>query len=109
MAYNEGLLQVIREETAGIKNLEEKKMFGGIAFMLNGNMSVGVHKDSLIVRVGKENRDKFINEPHVKDMDFTGKVMKGWMEILPDAHSEEKVLKKWIKRGIEFASTLPKK
>ena len=109
MAYNESLAQVIRERTAGTENLVEKKMFGGLAFLLNGNMSVGVHKDSLIVRVDKTDHEKLLAEPHVKEFDITGRTMKGWLMVLPEAHSDEKVLKQWINRGIEFAGTLPKK
>lgn len=109
MAYNESLAQVIREVTTGTKNLVEKKMFGGIAFLLNGNMSVGVHKDSLVVRVDKSNHEKLLAKPHVKEFDITGRTMKGWLMVLPEAHLDEKVLKQWIKKGIEFAGTLPKK
>lgn len=109
MAYNESLAQVIRENIDGIPGLTEKKKFGGIAFLINGNMSVGVHKENLIVRVGPEYHDKALSKPHIKAFDITGRPMKGWIMVLPEAHQNEKQLSEWIHKGVDFASSLPKK
>lgn len=109
MVYNENLAQVIRESTGMIKSVVEKKMFGGIAFMVNGNMAVGVHKDNLVIRVNKDSHDEFLKRPHIKEFDITGRKMKGWLMLLPEGHSDQKALSNWIKEGIEFAKSLPPK
>ena len=84
MAFDETLAARIRKNLARKKGIEEKKMFGGIIFMLNGNMLVGVWKDSLIVRLGEEQGEKALLEPHVKPFDITGKSMKGWAMVTPE-------------------------
>ncbi|MBU1101559.1 MAG: TfoX/Sxy family protein [Bacteroidetes bacterium] len=109
MAYNESLAQVIREKTEGTPGLVEKKMFGGIAFLLHGNMSVGVHKDDLIVRVGPDSHDDSLAKPHTRVFDITGRSMKGWVMVHPEGHEDEKALSSWIEKGLDFAATLPKK
>ena len=75
MAFSESLAQRIRDALARKKNIEEKKMFGGVGFLLKGNMLVGVWKDSLIVRIGPEKGDEALKEPHVKEFDVTGRPM----------------------------------
>ena len=77
MAYDESLAVRIRTALARRKNVEEKKMFGGVGFLLNGNMLVGVWKDSLIVRLGPDSYEDALLEPHVKEFDITGRAMKG--------------------------------
>ena len=77
MAYDETLAARIRQSLARNKNVENKKMFGGIGFLLNGNMLVGVWKDSLVARVGADEYEHAVVEPHVKEFDITGKSMKG--------------------------------
>ena len=79
MAFNETLAQRIRDTLARKKGVEEKEMFGGIGFLLHGNMLVGVWKNSLIVRVGPEDYEDALLEPHVKEFDITGRAMKGWV------------------------------
>src|SRR5713101_9875574 len=81
MAYDETLADRIRQALARKKGIEEKKMSGGIGFLLNGNMLVGVWKDSLIVRLGPEEGDEALREPHVKEFDITGRSMKGWVLV----------------------------
>lgn len=78
MAFDESLADRIRKALARKRGISEKKMFGGICFMLNGNMLVGVWKDSLIVRLGEEQGEEALLEPHVKVFDITGKPMKNW-------------------------------
>ena len=109
MAFDETLAARIRDALARKKNIEEKKMFGGIGFLLNGNMLVGVWKDSLIVRVGPDSYDDALLEPHVKEFDITGKPMKGWVLVEPEGVEDDDQLKDWIQRAVKFVETLPAK
>lgn len=84
-------------------------MFGGIVFLLNGNMLVGVWKDLLIVRLGPEAGEEALQEPHVKPFDVTGKPMKGWAMVEPDGIDTDEQLKGWIERSWDFVVTLPAK
>jgi TfoX/Sxy family transcriptional regulator of competence genes len=83
MAFNEALAERIHRGLARRKNVEERKMFGEIGFLLNGNLLVGVWKDSLCVRVGPEQAGEALREPHVKEFDITGRSMKGWVLVEP--------------------------
>lgn len=109
MAHNELLEIRLRDIYSDLKGSAEKKMFGGIAFFINGNMSCGVHKDSLIVRVGPEKYEEALSDPIVKEFDITGRSMKGWIMINESKLNSEKVFKKWVSLGIEFAESLPAK
>ena len=109
MAFDESLAARIRDALARTKNVEEKKMFGGIGFLLHGNMLVGVWKDSLIARVGPDAYGDALLEPHVGDFDITGKPMKGWVMVEPEGVDEDDQLKGWIRRAEEFVSMLPAK
>src|SRR6201997_4194242 len=102
MAVNEALAGRIRQRLARRRNVEEKKMFGGIGFLLNGNMLVGVWKDSLIARLGPEQGDEALREPHVKVFDITGKPMKNWILVEPEGVVEDEQLKDWIQRAMKF-------
>jgi TfoX/Sxy family transcriptional regulator of competence genes len=109
MAYDETLAERIRQRLARRKGIEEKKMFGGIGFMLNGNMLVGVWKNSLIVRLGDEQGEGALLEPHVKPFDITGRPMKGWVLVGPEGIADDKKLKGWIERAVKLVGKLPKK
>ena len=109
MAFDENLAARIRTALARKKGIEEKKMFGGVGFLLNGNMLVGVWKDSLIVRVGPEGYEDALLEPHVKPFDITGKAMKGWVLVEPVGVEEDGFLKGWIQRALKFVGQLPAK
>ena len=85
MAFDEALAERIRQQLAGRKNVEEKKMFGGVGFLLNGNLLVGVWKESPIVRLGPDQTEEALLEPHVKEFDITGRPMKGVPPITPMA------------------------
>src|ERR1700704_7133599 len=98
MAYSEALAERIRNVLARKKNIEEKKMFGGIGFLLNGNMLVGVWKNSMIVRVGPDGYDDALLEAHVKEFDLTGKPMKGWVLVEPEGVEGDERLRGWIER-----------
>lgn len=108
MAFDESLAARIRTALAR-KGVEEKNMFGGLGFLLQGNMLVGVWKDSLIVRLGGEQGEEALLEPHVKPFESTGKAMKGWAMVTPEGIEDEDQLKGWIQRAVTFVGTLPGK
>ena len=109
MAYNERLAENIRRRLARRKGVEERKMFGGIGFLLNGNMLVGVWKDSLIVRVGPEQYEDALKQPHVKEFDITGRPMTGWVMVGPECVQADDQLGGWIQRALNFVGKLPAK
>ena len=109
MAYSESLALRIRQVLGRRRGVTEKKMFGGIGFLLNGNMCVGIWKKSLIVRLDPEEGEAALNEPNVVPFDITGRPMKGWLMVEPDGIETDKQLADWIRRSEEFVSTLPRK
>ena len=108
MAYNLKLAERIRAQLEGIPFVE-KNMFGGVGFLIGGNMACGVNKDNLIVRIDPEKQATLLKKPHAKPFDLTGKPMKGWLVVGADGVKTEKQLGSWVKEGVEFASTLPSK
>jgi TfoX/Sxy family transcriptional regulator of competence genes len=109
MAYDEVLASRIRDALGQQSGLVEKKMFGGVGFMVHGNMACGVHKDMLIVRVGPEAYDETMKYPHTRPFDMTGRAMKGWVMVEPDGFNDKADLKEWVEAGLNFALTLPPK
>ena len=110
MAYNEDLAAAIRKHLAKRKGLSEKKMFGGIAFMLNGNMCVGVHGDEMIVRLDASETDRALKQRHTRIFDLSGgRPMTGWILVARAGLKDASSLAKWIATGVEYASTLPAK
>ncbi len=103
------LLDRIRPMLKRRKGFSERKMFGGICFMINGNMCVGTWKGSLIVRLDRDNHEATQAEPHVQPMDITGKVMKGWARVEPSGIESDEDLKSWVNRAAKFARSLPAK
>jgi len=101
MAYNEKLAEKIRLSLASVRNVKEKKMFGGIAFMMNEKMCVGVDKDDLMLRCEPDQTDELLTKKGVRIFDLTGKPMKGWLLIGPEATSSKKDLNYWINIAIE--------
>ncbi len=87
----------------------EKKMFGGVGFLLNGNLACGVNKEDLIVRVDPERHSTLLKKPHARPFALTGRPMKGWLLVEADGYKTERQLSTWVKEGIEFASSLPPK
>ena len=106
---DEALIERIRPILKRQKGASEKRMFGGICFMINGNMCVGSWKGSLIVRLDREKHEETQLEPHAKPMDITGKVMKGWARIEPAGIESDDDLKAWVRRAAKFAASLPVK
>jgi hypothetical protein len=84
-------------------------MFGSIVFLLNGNMLVGVWKSSLIARIGPDQADAALKEPHVREFDMTGRRMRGWVIVEPDGLESDRQLVGWVERAMKFVETLPKK
>ena len=109
MAFDEALAKRIRQCLDRRRNIEEKKMFGGIGFLLNGNLLVGVWKDSLCVRLGPEQAEEALPEPHVREFDITGRPMKGWVLVEPEGVTGGDQLKRWIQRAVKFVGKLPGK
>jgi hypothetical protein len=109
MAYDEGLAARVRDEVGESAAVAEKKMFGGLAFLLNGNMACGVHSDELIVRIDPDETDAALSEPGAHLFDMTGRPMKGWLLVGPDGIAEAADLMRWIDRGMTYAGSLPPK
>jgi TfoX/Sxy family transcriptional regulator of competence genes len=109
MAYSKSIVERIRHLVSRQRGITEKKMFGGVCFLLNGNLLVGVWKDSLIVRVGKDAYDAALQEDHVKEFDITGRPMKGWVMVEPDGIDSDHQLTHWIDQATVFVRTLPGK
>lgn len=101
MAYNEKLADRIREALAGTRKLAEKKMFGGIAFMVNDKMCVGVDNDDLMLRCAPEQTEEFLSKKGVRPFDLTGKPMKGWLLVGPEGTKSKKDFDGWIKTALE--------
>ena len=108
MAYNLKFAERIKVELEGIPFVE-KKMFGGVGFLLHGNMACGVIDDGLIVRVKPEEQADLLKRANAKPFDFSGKPMKGWLVVEAEGYKTKKQLSEWIKLGVEFALTLPPK
>ncbi|MBF0171695.1 MAG: TfoX/Sxy family protein [Nitrospinae bacterium] len=108
MAYDEKLAQRVRRALKD-EAVTEKKMFGGICFLLNGAMLCGVTRDTLMLRVGPDAYATLLHEPGAREMDFTGKPMKGMLYVAPDAVADARSLSRWIARAVAFVGTLPSK
>jgi TfoX/Sxy family transcriptional regulator of competence genes len=109
MAFDEGLAQRLREELAGTGGVAEKRMFGGLAFLVDGNMCVGVIGDELIVRVGLDATEAALERPGSRLFDFSGRPMKGWITVGPDALEDDEALAGWVGSALAFVRTLPPK
>jgi len=109
MAYNEELADRVRVVLAVRKDVTERKMFGGLSFMLGGNMCCGVIKDDLVVRVGPDRYEDTLAEPHARPMDFTGRPLRGMVYVGPEGCRTDRAVAKWVRRAVEFAASLPKK
>ena len=109
MAYDERLAERVRDALGGHAGFSERKMFGGIAFMLDGNMCCGVLGSDLIVRLGPEGAEAALAEPHVRPFDATGRPMKGWATVAPAALDDDRQLARWVDEAAGFASSLPPK
>jgi TfoX/Sxy family transcriptional regulator of competence genes len=109
MAYDEGLAQRTREILGERPGLVEKRMFGGIGFILHGNMACGVHGDALIVRTGSQRYEEALGRSYTRQFDITGRAMKGWVMVGSGGTESDQDLQEWVQHGIDFARTLPPK
>jgi TfoX/Sxy family transcriptional regulator of competence genes len=105
MAYDEQLAQRIRDVLGPRADVGEKKMFGGIAFMVGDRMAVGVVGDDLMVRVGPDAHDEALAQPHARPMDMGGRVSRGFVYVAPAGLATEEALRGWVDRGLQFAAT----
>ena len=109
MSFDAGLAERIRDVLRSDTHTTEKKMFGGLAFMTGGYMFIGISGDALMARVGPENYEKALSQPHVREMDFTGKPMKGYVFVDPLGFESDADLSNWINLCHIFVKSLPPK
>ena len=109
MAFDETLAARIRDALTRKKGVEEKKMFGCVCFLLDGNALAGVWKDRLIARLGPDEGEAALREPNVRAFDITGRPMRNWVAVGPAGVEDDEQLKDWIERAVKFVRTLPKK
>jgi TfoX/Sxy family transcriptional regulator of competence genes len=110
VAYDEDLANRIRELLGSERGIEEKRMFGGLAFLVNGNMSVAVSGQSgLLVRVPREDTDKLLARSHVSPMVMAGREARGWLRVDADGVQTKRQLQGWVTRGVGYARALPPK
>jgi TfoX/Sxy family transcriptional regulator of competence genes len=110
MAYDEDFANRIREELANVDGMSEKSMFGGRAFLLHGNMAVGIMSTGeLMVRVGPDGTDDALSKPHTRLFEMRGRSMTGWVIVALEGLKTKRQLGPWVNRGVTFASSLPPK
>jgi len=110
MAYDEEFANRIREELADVDGVTEKVMFGGLGFLLGGNMAVGIMSTGdLMVRVGPDGSDEALAQPHTRPFEMRGRSMTGWVIVERDAVKTKRQLAPWVRRGTAFAASLPPK
>jgi TfoX/Sxy family transcriptional regulator of competence genes len=110
MAYDEDLANRIRELIAAEPGLTEKKMFGGLAFLIDGNMSVSASREGgLLLRVDPDETDALLGKPHAAPFEMRGREMQGWMRVAPEGVATKRQLERWVARGVRYARSLPPK
>ena len=109
MAYDEGLADRVRELISARAEVTELKMFGGVGFTISGNMAVGVIGDDLIVRLDPVDGEQALTEDGVREFDFTGRPMKGWIFVDAERTSDDDRLGEWVEAGADYATSLPAK
>ena len=109
MPYDERLAERVLDILGAEPSLVQKKMFGGVAVMLQGNLACGVLRSDLMVRVGKDEYEAALARPHARPMDFTGRPMRGWVVVGPEATDDDASLEDWVATGAAYALSLPPK
>ncbi len=109
MAYSESLASRIRQILKALRGITEKKIFGGIGFLLHGNTCVGVSQTSLILRLGPEQADAARGQPNVVEFDVAGRPVKAWVMVEAEGIETDEQLGKWIHQAVEFVEMLPRK
>jgi TfoX/Sxy family transcriptional regulator of competence genes len=105
--FNQQLARRIREQLRKHSDVTERKMFGGLSFLIAGHMTCGVVGDDLVLRVGNAAADTALDEPHVRPMDFTGRAIHSMIYVAPAGTATDNELRGWIERGVEYVRTLP--
>ena len=109
MPFDEKLAERVRVLLKDQRSLKEKRMFGGLAFMLNGHMCCGIVGDDFVVRTGPDKLEAALSRPHARPMDFTGRPMRGFVYVAPPGCRLTRDLKSWIQLAVQFVSSLPQK
>jgi len=109
MAFDSALAERIRKRLGKRAGLTEKKMFGGLAFLMRGNMCCGVHGSELIVRLDPAESDRALKQPHTRLFDISGRPMKGWLLVGPGGVATDADLGRWVERAAGYAGSLPPK
>ena len=109
MGYDAEAAGRVRRLLSGRDDVAEKKMVGGLSFLVNGNMCCGVTGTALIVRVGPDGREQALGEPHVRPMEFAGRPLSGFVRVDPPGFAGDDALARWVQRGLDFVSRLPAK
>lgn len=107
MAYDEGLAQRVREALATRSGVTEKKMFGGLCFLVRGHMACGIVGDELLVRTGPHAWADALTQPHAREMDFTGRALRGFVYVDSPGIEDDDALEIWVRRGTDYAASLP--
>jgi TfoX/Sxy family transcriptional regulator of competence genes len=109
MPFDEALAEQVRALLRGHHSLKEKRMFGGLAFMVNGHMCCGIVDKNFVVRTGPDEYATALSQPHAQPMDFTGRPMRGFVYVTPEGYRLTRDLKAWIQRGLHFVLSQPPK
>jgi TfoX/Sxy family transcriptional regulator of competence genes len=110
VAYDEDLANRIRELVANEPGLTEKKMFGGLAFLIHGNMSVSASgRGGLLLRIDPDETEALLAKPYAEPFEMRGREMQGWLRVAPEGLSTKRQLERWVARGVSFARSLPAK
>ena len=109
MPYDTELARRVRAALGPLPSLDEKKMFGGVGFLIHGNMACGVHGQDLIVRVGPDRYPEALSRPYARPFDMTGRPMSGWVMVDPAGCENDEQLEAWVSQGAAFVQTLPAK
>ena len=109
MSYDPEAAGRVRRLLSGRDDVVEKKMVGGLSFLVNGNMCCGVTGTALMVRVGADGRERALREPHVRPMQFAGRALSGFICVGPAGFAADEALARWVQRGLDFVSGLPAK
>jgi hypothetical protein len=109
MAYDEALAERVRDVLSLREDVSERKMFGGIGFMVAGNMACGVHGEELIVRLGPDEAERALGDAHARPFDLTGRPMKGWLFVASEGVESDEDLAGWVDAGADLAASLPAK
>jgi TfoX/Sxy family transcriptional regulator of competence genes len=109
VAFDEALASRVRDELKSLRGVDERRMFGGLIFMVNGNMAAGIHKADLIVRVGPSASAAALERPGTRVFDITGRPMKAWVLVDAKAVAGKTELRDWVRQGVDFARSLPEK